>query len=150
MAILQKRKILYFTTDMVPTDADVAAAAAIGHGVVFRNAAFVDEKPFEGQIEKCDAVAGHAPAAYRSRFEYIGQEPAKTELVKTETETPPAASPEFTGTVVPPQPETAPAEPTPPAAPAAPEVPPAAPAAPAAPQPANDGWATTPPAPPAA
>lgn len=137
MAALQKRKILYFLEDMLPTEADVAAAEKIGHGVVFRNASFVDEKPAEGQIEKCDAVAGFAPAAYRARFKYIGEEPVKAELVKTE-EAPPA----------PPAP--APQEPvTEPAAgvPAAP----AAPAAPAFNQPATtgDGWGATPPAPPA-
>lgn len=151
MAALQKRKILYFIEDMVPTQADVAAIEALGQGVVIRNATYVDENPVEGQIEKCDAVAGHAPKPYRERFKYIGEEPAKTELVKTEDTPPPA----------PPAPAPV-AENTPPvitptaSEPAAgvPAAPAAAPAAPAFTQPATggDGWATppAPPAPPAA
>lgn len=54
-----RKKILFFISGPVPSDADRAAAAALGTKM-FRNALQTDERP-----EVCDAVAGAVPDLYK-------------------------------------------------------------------------------------
>lgn len=57
---MSEKVVLYFVAGMVPTEAERAAAASLGTSR-FRNARLAGQGP----IEKCDAVAGLVPKAYR-------------------------------------------------------------------------------------
>ena len=66
----KKTHTLYFINTPAPTAEDKAHAAALGQGVVFRNARFVqeDDTDVHVSIEKCDFVAGAVPMIYATRF----------------------------------------------------------------------------------
>lgn len=70
-------KILFFTKDSVPTEAEREAASQIAGNVVFRNGKFAgSELP-----EPCDGVAGAVPNNYKI-FECVGQS-EETEVPET-------------------------------------------------------------------
>jgi len=96
-------KILFFTKDSVPTEAERDEASQIVGNVVFRNAKFAGSEP----PEACEGVAGAVPANYKI-FERAGQSeeaepceapakpkigrPRKVDVVPTQTPLIPAES----------------------------------------------------------
>lgn len=60
------RKILYFVRGGLPNKQQKAEIAELG--ALVRNASAFGANDF---CEKCDAVAGDAPKAYRAKFEYV-------------------------------------------------------------------------------
>lgn len=64
-------KVLFFVNGAMPTEAEYAAAEAIGPGCVFRNARkIVPGAP----LENCDAVAGAVPEDYAEIFPVAGED----------------------------------------------------------------------------
>jgi hypothetical protein len=58
--------VLYFTSGVVPTEQETAEAQSLG--AMLRNGSAVGDNDY---VEKCDAVAGDVPEAYRQRFPVI-------------------------------------------------------------------------------
>lgn len=59
------KKILFFVNGFAPTGEDMKAASKIEGQVLFRNVQLFDESQ---PLEKCDGVAGVAPAPYIDKF----------------------------------------------------------------------------------
>lgn len=96
---LKQPRVIYFTRGIVPTDEEIAEAHRCGNNVVVRNAALVEPNLTNGQIERCDFVAGAVPPAYAKRFpNALTGQPATAPAapaapVGTEEGTQPAAAP---------------------------------------------------------
>lgn len=62
------KKIIYWLSGSIPTEADRLTAFTYGPGVVFRNSQHV---PSEGALEACDACGGDVPERYAAKYPVI-------------------------------------------------------------------------------
>jgi len=78
------KKILYFVHGGMPTEKQKAEIAKLG--AFIRNASAFGANDF---VEKCDAVAGDAPDAYKARYPVVGD---KLDPIPASPDVPPPAT----------------------------------------------------------